>query len=275
MPSNKKKSRNRSSAVVFCGTCQKKLGGGKLLCVCTKVNFCNETCLRLGIQSGQHLCDGAPSSNKVMRPGQNGASPLDDADIRTQWQRQYDETIRKPFQAAMLVEGMRAGGIPENPGADFYAQIADRQGSGPAAYMAGIHYKNRLLQNVRSDRRGGVRADNNRRGGDGVLDTDELAFKYLLQAAESGIGIAMDSLAELYIHGKGVRERRITGNDWFWHAVLLNSAGSIDLLDSHALIPLELNAMSDVLDQALAMLAPGQAFNGGGPVESARLVVIE
>lgn len=75
----------------------------------------------------------------------------------------------------------------------------------------------------------------------------------------------MHSLAELYIHGKGVRERRTTGNDWLWQAVLLQSAGAFALLDAKALLPIEMHGMVGVVGQVRGALKPGQAFKHSGP----------
>ena len=266
MPNKKKKknrNRNRSVAAVYCAMCQNKLTETpKLLCVCTRVNFCNENCLSTAIQTGKHVCPGAPSNTNRMRQGTNGPSPLDDAHIRAEWQREYAETIQNPINQILLIQGMK-GNLPAYPGPEYYGRLADEEDSGPCAYMAGILYKNRLLGAVGADGQGGIQS--RARQEKGVLETEELAFKYLLQASKDGIGIAMQSLAELYIDGKGVRERRITGNNWLWEAVLLNSSGAHVSLDSKALLPLEIDSMVDMSGDVLMQLLPGQSFNPSGP----------
>lgn len=272
MPNNKKKSkkkqksRNRSAAAVFCAACQKKVGNQKLRCACTRVNFCDQTCQQRAMQSGQHACPGAPSTtNQMMPTGRPGiSSPLDDPNVRSAWNLEYEQSIQKHIRNTVLQEGLRGNALPEDPGPDYYASLADK-GSAPCAYMAGILYKNRLLGNVRVNPRGGLQSASSGQEGAGILETDELAYKYLLQASKAGIGIAMQSLAELYIDGQGVRQRRISGNDWLWQAVLIQSAGALKLLDANALLPLEIDAMVDMMQQVRTQIHPGQPFNPSGP----------
>ena len=151
----KKKNRTRSAASVYCATCQKTLSAdNKLLCVCTRVYFCNPTCQQASFASGKHVCQGAPSKRNAMRPGQGGPSPLDNPTIKEQWQREYKETISSPMMAALLLNGVTVP--PAEPGPEFWAKLADENKSAACAYLAGIQYKNRLLGMVSLDGRGGA-----------------------------------------------------------------------------------------------------------------------
>jgi len=49
----------------------------------------------------------------------------------------------------------------------------------------------------------------------GVLETDELSFKYLSIAAEGGIPLAMQSLADNYEKGCGVRKSMRMCREWY------------------------------------------------------------
>lgn len=109
-----------------------------------------------------------------MRPGQGGASPLDDAAIRSLWEREYKETILQPIQNTLLAQVARQGsaiGIPPDAGPEFYARLAD-EGSAPAAYMAGCLYKNRLLGHLSFDGQGGIQSVATNRQQESVLETD-------------------------------------------------------------------------------------------------------
>jgi len=123
----------------------------------------------------------------------------------------------------LLQEGLQNG--LQNVSVETYRRCADR-GSAAAAYMAGIQYKNRILGQINrhtpfvSDAR-----TNDSRESRGVLDTNELAFKYLEQAAEADIGLAMQSLSTLYEEGQGCRKSWGLAREWLWRAVLKDSAG--------------------------------------------------
>lgn len=167
MPNNKKKkgSRHRSAAVVYCEMCKSKLAGTQTLrCVCTRVNFCDQRCLSKALQTGKHVCPGAPSNTNRMRPESAGPSPLDDPDVKAEWEREYNETIMKPLQQIYLLKRVRT-----KPGPEFYARLADEEGSGPCAYMAGVLYKNRLLGGLNFSGQGGVESSSSNRLVDRVL----------------------------------------------------------------------------------------------------------
>lgn len=279
MPPNnnkkKKKARNRSTAAVFCGGCQKKLldPAGVVPCACTRVNYCSPVCRDLAVSTGKHACEPRTNTNRMQsRP--DLASPLDDPTVRNQFNHEYRETIQKHITQLILQEGLAGRPPPDSIGPEYYAKLADRgnavYGSAQCAYMAGILYKNRMLGNVELDRSGGRTALRSSTAGaadndHGVLETDELAFKYLKQASDAGIAIAMQSLAELYEKDQGVRERRITANDWLWRSTLLGSSAGIKYLDDKALLPIELSAMVEQLGMMQSQLMPGQSFSLCGP----------
>jgi hypothetical protein len=98
-----------------------------------------------------------------------------------------------------------------------------------------------------------------------VLTTDEMAFKYLSQAAEAGLGLAMQSTADCYENGTGVRKSMLLCRDWLWHATLIKSARALDALDTKTTAPLEHHGSSGMMDQAQYQLSYGQTMQLCGP----------
>lgn len=98
-----------------------------------------------------HVCPGAPSTTNRMSLESVGPSPLDDPVIEDEWQREFNETILQSFQQTLLLDGVR-GKVPGSPGIEFYTRLADEKCSVPAAYFAGVRYKNRLLGRQSSSR---------------------------------------------------------------------------------------------------------------------------
>jgi hypothetical protein len=185
-----------------------------------------------------------------------------------------EETVHKHLEQLLLQETM-AGRLSlenlDNPGPAVYAKYADRgnhvYGSAQCAHMAGILYKNHVLSNVQLDpsERTVVSTTGGTGDTEGVLEMDELAYKYLLQASEGGLAVSMQSLAELYEKGQGVRKNKITANDWLWNSVLLGSSAGMKYLDNKSLLPLELGATLQPLNKAETRLVPMQTMSSCGP----------
>ena len=99
----------------------------------------------------------------------------------------------------------------------------------------------------------------------GVLETNELSFRYLSQAAEGGIAIAMQSLADNYEQGCGVRKSMRMCREWYWRACLAQSVGASAIIDTKSVLVNEMMATSQMLDNVQSQLQPGQGFVSGGP----------
>lgn len=92
------------------------------------------------------------------------------------------------------------------PSVKVYARAAD-EGHTSSAYMAGVSYKNRWLGELKIKRGGDISSNNAQADTQlGVLKTDEVAFKYLSQASNAGIGVAMQSLVDCYETVQGRHE---------------------------------------------------------------------
>ena len=163
--------------------------------------------------------------------------------------RELQETVHGKLRPLMLEYAMRYGG-----GRSEYAMFIDlaEQGSAEAAYMAGIACRHRLQVGTEFARLG-------------VLDTDKLAFKYFQQSANGGIGLGMQSLADLYFNGQGVRKNRVTSCDWLWNACLIHSVKAYEVLDSRTMIPLELNSTIENLSHTANRVPYGSPVGMGGP----------
>jgi TPR repeat protein len=108
------------------------------------------------------------------------------------------------------------------------------QGDVAFAYLAGIRFKNRILGAMQFRRDGSLESDNTGQSYQlGVLETDELAFKYLSQAAEGNVALAMQSLADCYENGTGVKKSMRMCSEWLWRASLLHSAGALPVPESN------------------------------------------
>lgn len=251
-------------------------------CICTGVRFCSLACL----QDRPHKdCPGPPETRidlderlKHYRD-QNAKSSF--KSDRAGQEKEMMETVHKPSSAYLLQKRMSTGtmGVSTNSldvTAWDYAGLAD-EGDALAnqacAYLAGIRFKHRILGAPSSQRRGtsgggcGLVAYNSPADNTNlpVLESQELAFKYFEKAAKLGHGLAMQSLGECFDEGIGCRSNGRRCNQWLWRSCLHNSCGAIDLLNSRALLPLEVNATSQMLEQAVKMLTPGQSMGPGGP----------
>ena len=178
---------------------------------------------------------------------------------------------------------MGLSGGPQRPELPEFVRCADT-GNLACAYQAGICYKRRLLGKVRlapsflASQRELLGALEAARPGDiswdatgtnaqglGVLETNALSFKYLSQAAEGGLALAMQSLADNYEKGCGVRTSMRSCREWYWRACLASSVGAPTILDSKSVLFNELRATLDMLGQMEVQLKPFQGFCSGGP----------
>jgi len=283
MPNNKKKKkgRNRSEAAVSCASCSRKLTKRKeesVQCVCTRVLFCNDACRVAAISSNKHACPGPPEQVVDLEERLRASrvdSPWagrDDRPSGPRWTEEHQRTVLEPMKAFIIAEASRTGSSPElTP--DQYAAYADR-GSAACAYMAGVSYKNRMLGPVRAEYGGNMISDNTGREQPSVLSTDELAFKYFSQAAEAGIGFAMQSLADMYENGQGVRKSMLRCREWLWRATLQKSVGAQYSLDTKSVVPCEIRAQQDMTMHGMERLLPGQQMNLSGPNITSLLLLL-
>ena len=161
-----------------------------------------------------------------------------------------------------------------------YADMADegtQLGNQACAYLAGSRFRHRILSTPRLKRRNNAGEEHlvgTNWGEDNipVLESQELAFWYFEEAAKLGHGLSMQSLGMCFDDGVGCRENRRRCNQWLWRACLHNSGGAIELLDGRALLPIEINANGQSLEQAMSMLRPGQSMSLGGPNLAALLM---
>ena len=188
------------------------------------------------------------------------------------WKDEHRNTVTTPMLAHLV---MNDNLNEENLTAEYCASVADL-GNPAFMYMAGIKYKNRLLgatvQVPGRDRRGGGRPRTNRslittNSADqpGVLETNELAYKYLLKGAQAGHGLSMVSLADCYENCTGVRKDMRKCREWLWEACLQKSAAALETLDTKCTLPRELVAIQDGLERMPQYLQPGQVGGLGGP----------
>ena len=63
-----------------------------------------------------------------------------------------------------------------------------------------------------------------------MLETDELSFKYLSIAAEGGIPLAMQSLADNYEKGCGVRKSMRMCREWYNACIVHDNTNSFSLM---------------------------------------------
>jgi hypothetical protein len=258
--STKNKGPNRSVNAVFCANCERNLSArsDRLTCVCTRVRFCSLGCQQQAIASRKHDCQGPPQPSTFYEGTDPRAFTLHGAPENVDKTKQeLQETVLKKLKPLMLEYALRNGGraISEN---QMYITLAE-EGSNEAAYMAGIACRHRTSSVVAPSTTGDF--DNLQ-----VLQSDILAFKYFKQAAEGGIGLGMQSLADLYYNGQGVRASRMNSCDWLWNACLINSFKAQEILDSRSLIPLEVNSIINQLNQMQSRVPSwGATIRSGSP----------
>lgn len=241
MPSSKKKKEAASEAAVTCVQCSVKIPKqGVIECVCTCVRFCSAECRHKALMpGGKHAdCTGAPELQlqSVNKTAQKQFDDLD-KDLREKWRAEYNRTVIEP---ARQRGGIRKAGIDE------YIRVADK-GRGPAniaaAYLAAIELKKGTAGTPVYGRDGSISIDRSSHAFS-VLDAQALSIQYLSKAANAGLPLAMQSLGESYIEGKGVRQDKTVGADWLWRAALNRSAGAFNALDAYrvCVVPLEIRA---------------------------------
>ena len=221
---------------VVCEGCAVRVGKEhRVVCKCTRVVFCTEECAEQCIASGRHDCPGPPT-----------------ADDFAELFRVADEAHKSAKFKAEHASIMRRMGIgtedgPKMPTLDEMMRCADA-GNAACAYLAGIQLSQRqLMVDFRA----------------GVLQSDALAVKYLTQAAEAGIGLAMYSLSNKYQEGDGVRKNVRTSRTWLWKAALVGSDSARDTLDRLCLLSKEVKSHSESLDK---FMSSGKLPPGAGPV---------
>jgi len=282
--SNKKKikHRDRSERSRLCEGCSQKLDQESFhYCVCTGVKFCSVSCQQ---ENPHEDCPGPPKTKIDFAEKLKGDDDWKKIGSMSQKQENV-ETVQKPSMAYIMSKGVRV--VHSDLTASAYAKHADEGdtlGNQACAYLAASLYKHRILSEPKlirtRNRRGGgtggptIVADNSASDNIPVLESQELAFKYFEKAAKLGHGLSMQSLAECFHEGIGCKENHRRGKQWLWRSCLHHSSGAIDLLDSRALIPLEANATSKMLDQARTHLGPGQTMSNGGPNLASLLFVL-
>ena len=275
---NKKPASTKSEASVTCGFCARLVEDGSAIpCVCTRVVFCSTTCQQQATDTKSHDCLGPPDQSvnigqQLRKLRTMDTSLFKNPEYCQSFAEENARTVRQPMIEILLQDREFLFENREMT-VERFQKYAD-QGHPCFAYLAGIHYKNRLLGKIKENRREQFVADNSNHNQVGVLTTNELAFKYLEQGAKAGHGLSMLSLAECYEMGIGTRTSLRECQEWLWRAVLQNSAGSMAMLDSKALLPLEMNANIDMIDQVEERLLPGQKCNLGGPNLGALLIAL-
>ena len=150
-------------------------------------------------------------------------------------------------------------------------RLAD-DGSADAAFLLGIRYAGRIQFTGES----WLQFDeNNNADPKGVLETDCMAVKYFMQAAEAGCSHAMVSLSMKLSEGKGVQKNRIKSTKWAWKAVKLGEPGAGGVLDNQCMLSKDLMATINALDGALkthAALVRRHGMRSGGPNLAALLL---
>jgi MYND finger len=307
----KKKAAPPSQAAVTCAQCARPIKKTALAipCICTRVVFCSLECQELAFSSsspsssssssGLHAssCPGPPNDDVIdmgqqMREREEGTTGWrmggsdgqtmvhSDADYQRRWKEEHCRDIKDPIAAVLLQQVLLHNWTPSfdpsNPdmSTDEYAKFAD-QGHACFAYLAGVRYKNRILGKMKTgDRRFTAENKGYASSASGILTTDQLAFKYLLQASEAGIGLAMQSLSECYEKGQGVRKSMLECREWLWHATLLDSAGAREMMDGRFILPIEYGAQSGILEQISQEVSPGQPIQLSGPNLASLMLVM-
>jgi hypothetical protein len=280
---NKKKTRKEEAAAV-CAACRVACPKKHEPCVCTRVIFCSGACRQRALADGSHACTGAPSRRV------NLAEQAREA-LRAEGSTGHFDNEAGHKEMALVSRQLSRPGGPLRPEVDEYvrcaenADLPDEQRSA-CAYHAGLAFKRRMLGRAQiapgaagralmSQRHattsnlvaglGAVTFDSSGSEQVGVLEANELSFKYLSQAAQGGLGVAMQSLADNYEKGCGVRASMRMCREWYWRACLAQSVGAAAILDSKSVLVNEMMATLDMLGDMERRLAPGQGCISGGP----------
>jgi hypothetical protein len=277
---NNKKKKSKSESAVTCAQCSVKVySRASIKCICTRVVFCSEACKGLALApSGRHSCTGPPDQvvnidQRLRDLRTNPDSIFRDASLAQAWDEEYRRTISAPMTATIMRDGVASARVSmQDLSVNQSTHYAD-QGDVAFAYLAGIRFKNRILGAMEFRRDGSMESDNTGQSHQlGVLETDELAFKYLSQAAEGNVALAMQSLADCYENGTGVEKSIRMCREWLWRASLLHSAGALLVLGNKSVIQNELIAQCQMLEHS--PVSPGQGMSLGGPNIGCLLVAL-
>jgi hypothetical protein len=219
------------------------------MCMCTRVVFCSEACrTRVLSDGGAHAleCTGPPAveRNTTLAALQHMVS--DWSRTKPEKGGRWDEEYRRTVTGPILRLGGELGG--QSRTLQDFVDLADA-GSVECAYMAGVQHKHRVT-GVRPGGKGGQMVVESSTELPGVLTTDELAFKYLSQAAHGGHGLAMQSLADCYEAGTGIRADQRLCREWLWRSTLHKSAGAFLMLDQRSVLGKEHYAQVMNLERA-------------------------
>eukprot|EP00956_Cyclotella_meneghiniana_P010015 scaffold13816_cov23-Cyclotella_meneghiniana.AAC.1 len=273
MPNNKKKNKSkrvdRNEKVTSCHGCSKHLHKKDFVyCICTHVRYCSDDCREW---NPHRDCAGAPETKFSM--GQMlrdipAAERLSEGDSKRRRDVEIQETVTRPQMNYILSKGISFLKSSDLSVWDYalLADEGDALGNQALAYGAGSRFRHRLLGPPKLKvRDGDVTFRNSSKGVVPVLESQELAFKYFEKGAKLGHGLCMQSLGTCFDDGVGCKANRRRCNQWLWRACLHNSAGANELLEDRALLPLEINANFDMLEQAQMYLQPLQKMHVGGP----------
>ena len=280
---NKKKGGGRSAvitdtkAAASCGQCARYIEkSDRIECICARVVYCSTSCQALALDGqGRHMCEGPPSRridlSQKLREMNPEASTFQHRSDKEQWTAEFRATILHPcLEFRRKKGGLRA--MAADMSAEEYSKYADL-GDAPCAYMAGINYKNRLVGAFKVDQ-GSFVLDNSNGKQISIIETDRLAFKYLVQASEAGLGIAMQSLADCYQNGQGCQKSMPLCCSWLWRSVLLNTVTAYTTLESKSLLILEHEAQLMNTGHFVQRARQGEYthYKMGGPNLSALLL---
>jgi hypothetical protein len=225
--------------------------------------------------SSRPICERQPETERYEGHGHGHGRPVSGQSFASSSVgRGVPQDCHRAHGCHLLHRGLSSRARLQDLSVNEYVRFADK-GNVPFAYLAGVRFKNRMLGDIQSRRGGDIVSDNS--GQDhqlGVLETNELAFKYLSQAAEGNHALAMQSLAECYENGTGVRKSMRMCRDWLWRASLHHSAGALPILDSKYVVPLEIMGSCQMLEQVPAHIQPGACLNLCGPTIGGLLVAL-
>ncbi|GKZ00809.1 hypothetical protein MPSEU_001032600 [Mayamaea pseudoterrestris] len=240
----KNKTLNRSVDAVFCANCERSLAtiSDRVTCVCTRVRFCSINCQQQAISTGKHECPGPPQQSTFLQGTDPRSFSLHGAPENIDsTKRELQETVHTKLRP-LVTQYMMRHNVPDGSENQMYIDLAN-EGSPEAAYLAGIAFRHRSQFIVPTSQ------DEGDFGNMEVLKSDMYAFKYFKQAAKGGIGLGMQSLADMYNIGQGVRQNIIASSDWLWHATLIHSFKASEILETRTLIPRELYALIHSFEQ--------------------------
>jgi hypothetical protein len=281
-PNNKKKNRrNQNEKLTSCEGCAKELTQDEnttctfLYCKCTTVRFCCEQCQ---LDNPHKDCPGIPGNRvdigQTLREySEQGSIGWRSPDVKANQDKENRDTVQNPSMS-YIMQSRNINLNNNNMTAWDYAKLADEGnelGNQACAYLAGSRFKHRLLSAVNPSSRV---SHNNTRDNIPILESEELAFKYYEKAAKLGHGLAMQSLGECFDNGIGCNANRRRCNHWLWRSCLDGSYGAIEMLDSRALLPLEINANIQMIDSNLHRILPGQTLALSGPNLASLLLVM-